>query len=522
MASGFVIRKNQYYDSVFLMGISKRISDTEGVQQNAVLMGSDNNKKLLSNIGIQDKQIDVAHPNDLIAAVIADTPQVVNDVLEKLDEYLEGGVQSSSTSNLHSFEDGLAQKPNANLVAISVPGEYAAREARKALEYGLNVFLFSDNVSIDDELDLKKLAVKKNLLVMGPDCGSSLIGGAGIGFANVVRKGSIGMISASGTGLQEFTCQVHNAGFGISHAIGTGSRDLSDKIGGLTTLTALDALEADPQTKVITLLSKPPGAKTIAKLSERLKNCKKPVVGCFLGIKHEIDGGESFKCARLIDDAVRLSIMQIDDKSFSRPDPFTREELNLMSREIASWSTRQKYLCGLFAGGTFCYQSQQILREAGIPVYSNVPLDPKYKLVDPDHSIEHTIVDMGDDHYTVGKPHPMIDGTMRKQRILVEGRSPQLAVLLLDFILGYNASLDLVGEQIDAIIEAKQLAQERGGALTVVASICGTYDDPQDLSLQTNMLRESGVIVFLNNAKAANFCCELIKRRLERCDADQS
>ncbi len=460
MASGFVIRRNQYYDSVFLMGISKRISEAKGVQQNAVLMGSDNNKRLLSNIGIQDTQIDAAHPNDLIVAVIADTPQIVNDVLDKLDEYLQGDMQSQSASNLHSFKDGLAQKPDANLVVISVPGEYAAREARKALESGLNVFLFSDNVSIDDELDLKKFAVKKNLLVMGPDCGSSLIGGVGIGFANVVRKGSIGVISASGTGLQEFTCQVHNAGFGISHAIGTGGHDLSDKIGGLTTLTALDALEADPQTKVITLLSKPPGAKTLAKLSERLKNCKKPIVGCFLGIQDEIEAGTSFQRARLIDDAVRLSITQIDDKPFSSQIRFTPQELEWMSREMASWSSQQKYIRGLFAGGTFCYQSQQIFRDADIPVYSNVPLDLKYKLADPDHSIKHTIVDMGDDHYTLGKPHPMIDGTMRKQRILAEGRDPQVAVLLLDFIMGYNASMDPVVEQREAIIEAKQLARE--------------------------------------------------------------
>jgi len=203
MASGFVIRKNQYYDSVFLMGISKRISEAKGVQQNAVLMGSDNNKELLSNIGIQDPQIDIARPNDLIVVVIADTPQIVSNVLDKLDEYFQGGLQGSPPSNLHSFEDGLSQKPGANLVTISVPGEYAAREARKALESGLNVFLFSDNVSIHDELDLKTFAAKNNLLLMGPDCGSSLIDGVGIGFTNVVRKGSIGVISAAGSGLQE-------------------------------------------------------------------------------------------------------------------------------------------------------------------------------------------------------------------------------------------------------------------------------------------------------------------------------
>lgn len=513
MASGFVIRKNQYFDSVFLMMVSKRISDAKGVQQNAVLMGSAGNKGLLSSIGIQDTQIDAAQPNDLIVAVIADTPQIVNDVLDKLDEYLQGGVQGASASNLHSLEDGLAQKPDTNLVMISVPGEYAAREAHKALESGLNVFLFSDNVSIDDELDLKRIAVEKNLLVMGSDCGTSLIGGVGIGFANVVRKGSIGVIGASGTGLQEFTCQVHNAGFGISHAIGTGSHDLSDKIGGLTTLTALDALEADPQTKVIALISKPPGAKTLAKLSERLKTCKKPVVGCFLGMQYEKEASTSFQRARVIDDAVRLSIMQVEDKPVSWQDQFTPQELERMSQEMASWSSQQKYIRGLFAGGTFCYQFQQIFRDAGIPVYSNAPLDLNYKLADPDRSMEHTIVDMGDDHYTVGRPHPMIDGTMRKQRILAEGRDPQVAILLLDFILGYNASMDPVGELLEAILEAKRAAQKRGGALTVVASICGTDEDPQDLSLQTKALQESGVIVFRSNAKAAHFCCDLIKKR---------
>jgi hypothetical protein len=185
-----------------------------------------------------------------------------------------------------------------------------------------------------------------------------------------------------------------------------------------------------------------------------------------------------------------------------------------MRKETASWSSRQKYLRGLFAGGTFCYQSQQILRDADIPVYSNVPLDPKYKLVDPDHSMNDTIVDMGDDHYTLGKPHPMIDGTMRKHRILSEARDPQVAILLLDFILGFSASMDIVADQLEAIIEAKQLAQKRGDALTVVASVCGTDDDLQDLSRQIGMLEEKGVIVFQSNAKAAHFCCDLIKSRL--------
>jgi FdrA protein len=512
MPNGYIIRKNQYYDSVFLMGISKRLSDIPGVQQNAVLMGSETNKGLLASIGIHDTQIDSALPNDLVVAVIADTPQIVSDALGKLDEFLLGGVQTATTSNPHSLDEGLVQKPNANLAVISIPGEYAAREARKALDAGLNVFLFSDNVSMEDELALKQFAAEKKLLVMGPDCGTSVIGGVGIGFANVVRKGSIGAIGAAGTGLQEFTSQVHNAGFGISHAIGTGGHDLSDQIGGLTTLAVLDALEADSQTKVIVVISKPPGAKTLTRLIERFRVCTKPIVGCFLGTHPETKTtGAAYQRAPTIDDAVRLAIQSTGGKTASSDSSFTSEELEWISREKAAWGHGQKYLRGVFAGGTFCYQSQQIFRDAKIAVHSNAPLDKNDKLQDSTRSVEHSLVDMGSDEFTLGKPHPMIDGTLRKQRILAEARDPQTAVLFLDFILGYNASMDPVGELLDAILEARQIVKNRGGNLSVVASVCGTEGDPQGVKLQIKMLKDAGVIVFNSNAKAAAFCCELIR-----------
>ena len=512
MASGFVIRKNQYFDSVFLMGVNRRLSESPGVQQTAVLMGSDRNKELLSDIGVHDVQIDSAQPNDLIVAVVAQTPEIVKAVLGRIDEALNAVIETSPVSNLHTFEDGFAHKPNANLVVISVPGEYAAHEARKALNAGLNVFVFSDNVSMDDELALKQLAMQKGLLVMGPDCGTSLIGGVGIGFANAVRKGSIGVIGAAGTGLQEFTSQVHNAGFGISHAIGTGSHDLSDKIGGLTTFAALEALETDPQTQVIAVISKPPGAKTLVKLIERMKICKKPVVSCLLGADvKDVQKNNNVSIARTIDNAVQFATAKVGGKTTSPQTQLSPDEL--VSREKTRWSPEQKYLRGLFAGGTFCYQSQQIFLDAGIPVNSNAPLNPKYKLADSNRSLEHTVVDMGADEYTVGKPHPMIDGTQRKLRILAESRDPQVAIFLLDFILGYNASMDPVGELLDAIVQAKRNAQKRSGYLAVVASLCGTDGDPQDLNLQTRMLRETGVIVFQSNARAAVFCRELLKSR---------
>ena len=513
MATGFVIRKNQYYDSVFLMTVNRRISEAKGVQQTAVLMGSPANKQLLLDIGIQDGQIDAAQPNDLIVAVIAEAHGVVKDVLGRLDEWLNAVQESAPVSQVHTFEDGLAVKPHANLAVISVPGEYAAREARKALQAGLHVFLFSDNVSIEAELELKQLAAQQGLLVMGPDCGTSLIGGVGIGFANAVRQGLIGAIGADGTGLQEFTSQVHNAGFGISHAIGTGSHDLFDKIGGLTTLAALDALAADPKTQVIAIISKPPAADTLEHLLKKIETCQKPVIGCFLGVDpSQFSQRTNIRFAQTIDDAARLAIQVTSRNPHVPVSGLSADDMKSLAREKASWSPRQKYLRGILAGGTFCYQSQQILRTRGIHTYSNSPFEPKYRLNHPDQSVEHTIVDMGDDFYMVGKPHPMIDGTMRRRRILAESRDPKMAILYLDFILGYNASMDPVGELVDAILEAKRTSEQQGGALTVVASICGTEADPQDLRLQEKMLLEAGVLVYHSNARAAAACCWLLEK----------
>ena len=515
MASGFVIRRNQYYDSVFLMGVNRRLSGARGVQQTAVLMGSEANKRLLSDIGIRDVQIDAVQPNDLIAAVIADTADDVREALGRLDEWLQAGLEAAPASGLCTLEDGLGQRPDANLAVISVPGEYATREARKALEAGLNVFLFSSNVSVDDELSLKQFASQRGLLVMGPDCGTSLIGGVGIGFANAVRQGSIGAVGASGTGLQEFTCQVHNAGFGISHAIGTGSHDLSERIEGLTTLAALDALEADPQTEVVALISKPPASRTLQKISRRLTTYKKPIIGCFLGTQSKPDGASAiYQVARTIDEAVHLALMaSVGAGPQPAQNASATDEANCLLQEPRAWAPEQQYLRGLFAGGTFCYQTQHILRDAKIAVYSNTPLAQRHMLSDPDKSRKHTVVDMGDDYYTLGRPHPMIDGTLRQKRILTEAQDPEVAILLLDFILGYNASRDPVGDVLDAIVEARQTVSKRGLHLTVVASICGTEGDAQDLDLQARMLREAGVLVFQSNARAAAFCGELLKRR---------
>ncbi|RPI24298.1 MAG: hypothetical protein EHM70_21455, partial [Chloroflexota bacterium] len=406
--------------------------------------------------------------------------------------------------------------PRSNLVVISVPGPYAAREARKALEQGKHVFLFSDNVSLEQEVELKQMARANRLLVMGPDCGTSLIGGVGIGFANRVRRGPVGVVGASGTGIQEFTSLIHQAGSGISHAIGTGTHDLSDSAGGITTLMGLDGLENDPGTKVITVISKPAGTKTLSSLQERIRRCRKPVIGCLLGLERAMDCGPNFHQVKTIDQAVEQALTSLGGKAAIEFLRQAQSRTGLVMQEAQRWLPEQRYIRGLFAGGTFCFQAQQVVQEAGIPVYSNTPLDSRYRLENPEQSLEHSLIDLGDDHFTQGKPHPMIDAGERCRRILQEAGDPEVAVLLLDFILGEISSRDPVGDLIGAIRQSQDLAARRGGHLTIVASICGTDLDTQGLDRQKAMLLDAGIVLMPSSAKAAEYSRDLILKAGER------
>jgi FdrA protein len=503
MPTGFIVRKNEFYDSVFLMRVAKRIAEQPGVQQSAALMATEKNKAMLAEIHVRGAEIDAASPNDLIVAVVADSAQTVRAVLDRLDDWLRREPISAQQIAPRTLDSALEMQPNSNLVVISVPGAYAAHEARRALERGVNAFIFSSNVSVEDEIALKQFARERGLIVMGPDCGTAIISGIGIGFANVVRRGTIGVIGAAGTGLQEFTTLVHHAGAGISHAIGTGGRDLSDAIGGISALTALDALERDAATKVIAIISKPPGTQTLARLIERIARCSKPVVTCFLGQHGELPGANiRFRVARTLDDAAALAVQIANGKP---PLETTFNLQSLISDHKAQLKPTQKYLRGIFAGGTLCYQAQQILQDMGVRVYSNAPLSGNFELPDPHNGVEHTIVDMGAEFFTDGRAHPMIDATLRRERILAEAQDPQVAVLLLDFILGYNASADPVGDLVDVI------ARARDNHLIVVASVCGTEGDPQGLHRQIELLEKAGAIILPSGAQAARVARMLVQ-----------
>jgi succinyl-CoA synthetase alpha subunit len=449
----------------------------------------------------------------------AEDGEVLAAVLGNVEGWLRTSPDPPGAIPLRTLEEALSRQPRSNLAVISVPGEYAAREARRALERGLNVFLFSDHVPMQDERSLKDFARGKGLIVMGPDCGTAIIGGKGIAFANAVRRGPIGVIGASGTGIQEFTCLVHHAGCGISHAIGTGSRDLSDEIGGISTLAALESLEADPKTKVIAILSKPPGMRTFHDILPIIRACSKPVVACFLGMAKTYEQEEhSFRSCRTLDEAAAAAVRLAAgaEKPFL-PGPAV-DFRALLEREKACMKSGQRFLRGGFAGGTFCYQAQQILQDAGVRVYSNSPLGGNQKLPDPSQSREHTLVDMGADEFTSGRPHPMIDSSQRRERVLAEARDPGVAVLLLDFILGFNASADPAGELIPAITQAKEEVRRKGGFLCVVASVCGTEEDSQVFSQQVKWLEGTGAVVFSSSAQSAEFCAALIQSLREGPD----
>lgn len=511
MVTESALVKNRYFDSVFLMRVSKRLTAQPGIEQAALVMGTPKNIRILAEAGYDGIDALGASSNDLVVSLRAKSVEEARLLLDSLDQWLVRESGRPTAKSVRSMEQALTQQPASNLAVISVPGEFAARETRQALQSGLNVFLFSDHVSMEDELSLKKLAHTEGLLLMGPDCGTSIVGGVGLGFANLVRRGSIGVIGASGTGTQEVTSLVHRWGSGISHAIGVGGRDLTDDIGALSTLQAMDALERDPNTSVILLVSKPPGAAAIIQVNKRIAACSKPVVTCYLGGQDEaISNATNITATHNLDDAATAAIrlaggIRVDENSAASPESVQRERAKL--------SASQMFVRGVFAGGTLCYQAQQVLRDAGLAVYSNEPLVKAMELPDSSLSVEHTLVDMGADEFTDGKPHPMVDSTQRVQRILSEAEDPQVVVILLDCILGYVAADDPGGDIAPAILEAKRIANQRGDHLSVVVSVCGTELDSQGIDAQINLLEEAGATVFISGFQAARFAAQLVSRR---------
>jgi FdrA protein len=385
-----------------------------------------------------------------------------------------------------SLRAAVKQLPEAAWVLISTPGRHAAAVAHEALDLERNVFLYSDNVSLQDEVMLKRKARERGLLVMGPDCGTAIINGIGLGFANRVRQGHIGLVGASGTGLQAVTTRIHGLGFGITHAIGTGGRDLTSEVAGITSHQALDCLARDAATTVIVMISKPPSPDVAATLLAAAAGAAKPVVVNFIGYPAPARELGNLHFASGLEDAAQIAVAQLSSASI--PEDGIAPPLT-------------GFLRGLFSGGTLAYESLLALQTTLFPVFSNAPIRESQLLADPLHSQAHTIIDLGDEHFMVGRLHPMIDNDLRLRRLHQEAEDAEVGLIMLDVVLGEGAHPDPAGELAPAI----HAILARRPNLEIVAVVIGTDVDVQGIDSQVERLRSAGATVFRGLAQAVEY-----------------
>lgn len=503
-----VIKHNAYFDSVTLMLFSSKLNAIEGVTEAAVMMGTNHNIDLMINSGLLNKeQASKITSNDLVIGIKADQQTIIEQAINVLNDQFENKTKDSGNKAVvaKNVEAALNQVQDLNLAVVSVPGRFAKNEAMKCLKNNMHVLLFSDNVSIEEELELKNYAVEKNLLMMGPDCGTAIINGVALGFANSVNRGEIGVVAASGTGLQEVTVIIDKLGGGISQAIGTGGRDVKADIGGKMMLLGLEALNQDPDTKVIGIVSKPPAKEVMEKIVNVVKHFKKPVVACFLGGSADDVKGTNIKYAENLQEAAKLLVSLSSKKDISKS---VDSDLNKLVANVNVKSLKNCYVRGLYSGGTLAYETMLILSKELGDVYSNIAVNKKLNLVDVEKSVAHTIIDMGEDYFTDGMPHPMIDPAQRNNRLAKEAKANETGIVLFDCVLGYGSHEDPAAGLAKVIADAKKAKPE----LTFVGSVCGTDKDPQNRLNQEEKLKKAGAIILPTNAQAATFAAMLMKK----------
>ena len=494
--------KNRYIDSVSLMSLAAKVKKQEGISEVVIAMATDMNKAIISQVGLSNSEVEQTSVNDLIIGVIAESEERVKEAFDHIDKQLSGGNKSTASSSTEkvytSIDDVLDDGLKPDVAIFSIPGQYVAREAMQALKEGMDVMIFSDNMSIEQEVKLKQYAFDHHRLVMGPDCGTAVLSGVSLCFANEVRRGDIGIVAASGTGSQEVMVQIDRLGGGITDAIGTGGRDLSSDVQGLMMREGLRRLSESEQTKVIVCVSKPPAKEVREMMIQTLKGITKPSVICFLGNKEMIEDDGHLHYASSLSEAaykaVRLS------PSFKGTLP-AFEPLRLETQ-----SSGHQHFVGLYCGGTLCYEALDQLSPLGV-IKSNLKHD-EYSIHDISGQ-HHTLLDLGEDEFTNGRPHPMIEPSLRNDWIIKAAKMPSTRVLLLDFVLGYGAHLQAVEESLEALKEAFELAAHR--RFDVVAYVCGTDKDKQGLHTSVSALESIGVHVVISNLEACKKVANLMK-----------
>ena len=504
------VKRNFYRDSMQLMRLTEKAKAIPGVSDAVLVMATGTNKMLMEQIGLLTSDGRSATENDLVLAVRAKEGANMEQVVSAIESLLtsqQGDGETSSSGTFFGISAALDNLAGANLAIVSLPGTQAAGAAEELLKAGVNVHLFSDHVSTDDELRLKKFAISKGLLVLGPGAGTSIINGVGLGFANAVARGKIGIVAAAGTGLQEVSVLLDRIGLGVSQGFGVGGTDISKEVGGIMMMECLRLLEDDVNTDLVAIVAKTPNTEVVRKVMSFVdKYTTKPVVACFLGLDASSLGRIHY--AKTLHSAVlraaRLSsptyVRAFDDKIGSSLQDFASSSRKLSSR----LGPGQRYIRGLYTGGTLAHESLLLFSEIlSNNVYSNTPLSSEFGLSDPRMSQGHSVIDLGDEFFTEGRAHPMIDPTIRKLRILQEAKDHSVGVIILDFVLGYGASEDPAGSLADSISEGKEIASKSGRELVVMGHVCGTSADPQSLERQSEKLTRVGVILYPSNAMMA-------------------
>ena len=499
-----VIQKNNYQDSINLMLLTNSINSIEGIEQGQVMMASDANKDILKSAGLYTDEVEAAGANDMAIVVDAEDEGVMEAVLAEVDRFLNdlsGKKEAGGVTSVNNWNDALESMPDANLALFSIPGTYAADEIEKALDSGLHVFSFSDNVSLEDEVRLKEKAHEKGLLLMGPDCGTGIISSVPLAFTNVTNPGNIGIVAASGTGIQEATTMIDRLGGGVVHAIGTGGRDLNEKVQATTMIDSIVALEQHDPTDVILVISKPPAKEVRDNVMKLLQSISKPVVAIFLGEKPEAHVG-NVALAYTLEEAARIAV-----------DIANGDEVKANYNEPIEFQVDQplpegKTVKGLYSGGTLASEAATLISDAlGL---ANVKGEEGYIL----NTNGFQVMDLGDDIYTQGKPHPMIDPDVRVNKLEEVLEDETTGIILLDVVLGYGSHADMAGALAPSIKDAVSKAKEANRELYVIGSVVGTDNDPQNYAQAVQTLEDAGVIVESSNARAIRLALKLMGHEL--------
>jgi FdrA protein len=499
------------------MEVSATLAGLPGVESALVAMGTSVNLDMLPDMGFA--RPDAAGPNDLVVALLTADDAAMAAALDRLESDLDASarVRNGPLHTLLVEERAVANtsRPRtagsavrafgADLVLVSTPGRYAFVEAMDALDAGASVMIFSDNVPVAQEVALKRAAAQRGLLVMGPDCGTAVVGGVGLGFANVVRPGPVGLVAASGTGAQQVMALLGWAGVGVSHCLGVGGRDLSAEVGALSTVAALDALDADPATELIVVVSKPAAPAVAATVAERAAHLATPVVMADIGP----DRPDLTAAVEAILPRVGVAVPAAwpswsADGPAQAPAPAATDGAAGAGTADTAGGASAGSVRGLFGGGTLCQEAMAVATPTLGEIRSNVPLRPDWTLTGTERG--HIMVDLGADEYTRGRPHPMIDLGPRLARLAAEVADPRCRVLLLDVVLGHGAHADPTRELAPAIRAARSSRPD----VDVVVTLVGTADDPQGLDGQVAALTGAGAAVFASNAHAARHAAGLV------------